>query len=242
MMQNETLYQAIRNLPFEPNFLARLRRENRWSRAYAERAITEYQRFVYLAAIAPQPVTPSEAVDQVWHLHLLYTRSYWDDLCAGLLGRPLHHGPSAGGPAEAAKFADWYEATLALYRLEFDLEPPADLWPPTPQRFNPIHRWAWINTAECWLIPKPQWWNQTLSVSLPLLFFPAVLIPIALVGLFLFYLAHAGSKTEKKRSSSGAADGIIDVASDAIDCGGADCGDGGSGCSSGCGGGCGGGD
>ena len=57
-------------------FAARLARENDWSRDFADRVIAEYRRFAFLALAADHPVTPSDQVDQVWHLHLLYTRSY----------------------------------------------------------------------------------------------------------------------------------------------------------------------
>ena len=59
-------------------FASRLARENRWTDAYAVRAIEEYKRLIFLAVVAGHPVTPSDQVDQVWHLHLTYTRSYWD--------------------------------------------------------------------------------------------------------------------------------------------------------------------
>ena len=95
------------------SFTRRLARENGWSHAFAERAVREYLRFVWLAMRAGHPVTPSPAVDEVWHLHLCYTRSYWDELCGKVLGRPLHHQPTRGGAAEDAKFHDQYARTLA---------------------------------------------------------------------------------------------------------------------------------
>src|SRR5687767_14921571 len=72
-------------------FSARLARENGWTAAYADRVIEEYKRFVLLAISAGHPVTPSEQVDQAWHLHLLYTETYWLHFCPQVLGRPLHH-------------------------------------------------------------------------------------------------------------------------------------------------------
>jgi hypothetical protein len=57
-------------------FTSRLAREQGWTHAEAARAIGEYKRFLFLAAVAGHPVSPSEPVDHVWHLHLLYTRSY----------------------------------------------------------------------------------------------------------------------------------------------------------------------
>ena len=134
-------------------FSARLARENGWSLAYARRVIREYLRFVWLAMRAGHPVTPSEAVDEAWHLHLCYTRSYWEDLCGQILGTPLHHGPTEGGAAESAKFTDWYERTLASYRRHFGEEPPAGIWPPVAERFQtaPVRE---VDPRSHWILPK----------------------------------------------------------------------------------------
>ena len=53
-------------------FAARLARENGWSDAHAARVMEEYRRFCFLATTAGHEVTPSDAVDQAWHLHLTY--------------------------------------------------------------------------------------------------------------------------------------------------------------------------
>lgn len=138
--------------PTTRGFAARLAKENRWSRRFTERAIREYRRFIFLMAEAGHGVSPSPVIDQVWHLHLIYTRSYWDELCAGIVGRPLHHHPSQPGQGDGAKFEGWYEQTLASYRRLFGEAPPADIWPPagTP---HPEHRWA--DVRRDWVIPKP---------------------------------------------------------------------------------------
>jgi len=81
-------------------FAARLARENGWSTAYAARVIEEYKRFCFLAVTGDSEVTPSDAVDQAWHLHLTYSRDYWDRFCPEILGSQLHHGPTAGGGTE----------------------------------------------------------------------------------------------------------------------------------------------
>ncbi len=121
-------------------FTQRVARENGWSLAFAERVEREYKRFVYLAMTAGHPVTPSDEVDQCWHLHLTYTRSYWDEMCGEVLGRPLHHGPTAGGAAESRKYREWYENTLASYEREFGTPPPRDIWPSADQRFYARYR------------------------------------------------------------------------------------------------------
>jgi hypothetical protein len=74
-------------------------------------------------------------VDQVWHLHLLFSDAYWNDFCPRVLGRPLHHHPTKGGQAERDRFHELYRATIDSYRQHFG-EPPADLWPPVDVRFG----------------------------------------------------------------------------------------------------------
>lgn len=135
-------------------FVDRLARENRWTVAYAGRVIREYLRFCILAMRSGHPVTPSEDVDQAWHLHLTYTRSYWERFCGETLGGPLHHEPTAGGPEEGNKFRDWYQATLDSYRQLFGSDPPQDVWPPTAQRFAQAGEFKWMNAGREWAVPK----------------------------------------------------------------------------------------
>ena len=153
------LYRRLLSFPIEEgtpalSFEARLARENGWSAAFAQRVVLEYRRFLFLALTADHVVSPSESVDQAWHLHLTYTRSYWERLCGELLGRPLHHGPTRGGAAESRKFHDLYTSTLASYRLAFGEEPPADIWPPVGVRFGEDVHFVRVNTARNWVIPK----------------------------------------------------------------------------------------
>ena len=96
-MKDRGLLERIEAFEFDEGpaaltFTKRLARENGWNVAFAERVIAEYKRFVYLALVAGHPVTPSDEVDQAWHLHMLYTRSYFDRFCGGVLGRQHAHG------------------------------------------------------------------------------------------------------------------------------------------------------
>lgn len=116
------------------SFAQRLARDNGWPSDHAGRVIGEYRRFCFLAATVAHPVTPSDAVDQAWHLHLSYTRDYWERFCPEVLGRPLHHGPTAGGDAEQARYFEQYAATLKSYEAVFGENAPADLWPKASQR------------------------------------------------------------------------------------------------------------
>lgn len=135
-------------------FSDRLARENGWSKDFARGAIGEYRRFVYMAATSPTQVTPSDIVDQVWHLHLTYTRSYWDDMCGGVLGWPLHHGPTKGGTAEDGKYRSQYDRTLALYREVFGEEPPAAFWPPEDERFSGASHQQWVDRRTHFVVPR----------------------------------------------------------------------------------------
>lgn len=137
-------------------FSLRLAKENAWSLAFTRRALEEYRRFAFLAVAAGHPVSPPDAVDQVWHLHLLYTRDYWGEFCPKTLGTSLHHGPTRGGTGEGAKFADWYARTLASYRQFFG-EPPIDLWPAHPAHPRAVR----VDRDTHWIVRKPQLWRRT---------------------------------------------------------------------------------
>lgn len=117
------------------SFQQRLARENRWSDPFAERVVEEYKRFCFLAVTAGHEVTPSDAVDQVWHLHLTYSRDYWQRFCPEVLDTELHHGPTAGGTAEQTRYFEQYAQTLKSYEAAFG-SAPSDIWPDARQRFG----------------------------------------------------------------------------------------------------------
>ena len=116
---------AHAGLPFDK----RLARENGWTDAHAARVIEEYKRFCFLAVTSGHVVTPSDAVDQAWHLHLSYSRDYWQRFCPRVLGRELHHEPTTGGAGQKQLHFEQYARTLQSYERIFGRSPPADLWP-----------------------------------------------------------------------------------------------------------------
>ena len=153
------LWQRIAAHPIGPDdaaltFTSRLARENRWTLAHAERVIGEYKRFCYLAMTAGQEVTPSDAVDQAWHLHLTYSRDYWQVFCPQVLGGDLHHGPTAGGPVERDRYYRQYAATLAAYEAAFGEVPPADVWPSARRRFSLDPRGVRVNFFDVIVLPR----------------------------------------------------------------------------------------
>jgi hypothetical protein len=146
-------------------FSARLRRENLWNKEYADRCMTEYKRFLYLMATSQHEITPSDQVDQVWHLHLLYTKSYWIDLCEKTMGCKIHHKPTKGGGSELARFKIQYQNTLDLYFEVFGSEPPSDIWPHLEDRFKNADSFVRTNKARYWLLKKPSEWMVAVLVG-----------------------------------------------------------------------------
>lgn len=171
--QQAALYQRIQTFALDQpgtqaRFSQRLARENGWTADYAQRVIAEYKKFAFLAVAAGHPVSPSDAVDQAWHLHLTYTRSYWEQFCTQVLQTPFHHEPGQGGSYEKAKFTDWYQQTLTSYQQFFG-EPPTDIWPPTHLRFGEPQQFVRLNTTAHWVIPKNILPRPAIALSLLLL-------------------------------------------------------------------------
>ncbi len=135
-------------------FTERLARENFWTLSYARRVVLEYKRFLELTVVAGHTCCPSDAVDQAWHQHLVYTRSYWDDLCKNVLQSPLHHGPTRGGHQEQQRYRDLYATTLKSYRTVFGMEPPVDIWPCGEERFMQSAQSIRVDQGKYWVIPK----------------------------------------------------------------------------------------
>lgn len=142
-------------------FSKRLARDNGWDEEFAVRVVDEYKKFLYLSQIADHELTPSDEVDQAWHLHLTYSQDYWDHLCADVLRRPFHHGPTKGGNAEAKRYVKNYSETRQVYLREFGKAPPTDIWPSEAVRFGEAPSYRRINTDKNWVIPKSiaQWFR-----------------------------------------------------------------------------------
>lgn len=144
--EQTALWQRIRDFEIDAadaskNYTTRLAKENGWTPVYAKRVIDEYKKFAFLAVAAGHGVTSSKAIDEAWHLHLLYTQNYWEQFCPLALGQPLHHHPSNGDPEQDMKFQNWYQNTLASYERLFNESPPADIWPRPNAERAPKRRW-----------------------------------------------------------------------------------------------------
>lgn len=149
----------IDDLESEFSFTDRLARENSWTMEFSSRVVLEYKRFMFLICIAEHPLTPSDQVDQVWHLHLIYTQSYWKDFCQNTLGIEVQHGPTKGGRVERDKYTNWYESTKTFYQSKFKHIPPMDIWPTSEERFSQIN-YTRVNRHQHWVIRKPKIFNK----------------------------------------------------------------------------------
>jgi hypothetical protein len=157
--EQNALWNSITDFEFDDDtsqqtFTDRLVRENGWKYKYVVRVIEEYKKFMFLVCLYNQPLTPSDQVDQVWHLHLIYTHSYWQEFCGNILKKEIHHGPTKGGTKESSKFTDWYSRTLELYKTVFQETPPADIWPEGEKRFREIN-FLRVDKDRNWIIKKP---------------------------------------------------------------------------------------
>jgi hypothetical protein len=243
-MKKIQLLEKLNQMRIEPEgaaltFAARLSAENGWSLNYAQRVLTEYRRFLFLAVTAGHPVTPSDEIDQAWHLHLTYTRHYWETLCGQILKRPLHHGPTLGGAQEDDRYLEQYDRTIAAYTQTFGHAPPSDLWPAAKQRFGQQYRR--VAVGQHWMVPKKAGYAVvpllTLAACTPTEWAAGGIV--AGLGLVFGTVAIAanssGSTTKKKNADSKGCSSAttICVSGNCDDGGGGDCGGGG-----GCGGGC----
>lgn len=156
-------------------FSARLARENGWDMPFTERVVVEYKRFLLLCTIAQKPLVPSDAVNQAWCLHLVYTRSYWGELCGEVLGFQLHHYLAKTAPIEL--LIETYTETQALYQKTFNEFPPATIWPLVQHRFIQVP-YRRVNVRKVIMIPKPAFLPANPGWPLVLLGFVMLMVGI----------------------------------------------------------------
>ncbi|MFM7315854.1 MAG: TIGR04222 domain-containing membrane protein [bacterium] len=149
-------------------FSDRLARENYWSKEFTQAVLEEYRRFLFLACVADHQVTPSIEVDEAWHLHMIYTRSYWNDLCRDTLGKSVHHGPTRGGRSEELRYDQQYQKTLESYEKYFGESAPRNIWPEAQERFRRDFNAVRVDISRNWVIRKPRWFFELNGLLQPL--------------------------------------------------------------------------
>ena len=217
----DPLYQAIQDLKLaevdvEFPFDVKLAYQCRWTRGYATRVVAEYRRYLYLTQVCELPIAPSDEIDQAWHMHLLQTHFYWNVMCAGVLGRPLHHTPTVSGAGGRNGDITRYCNTLHEYKRVFKESPPSDIWPSVAERFYAPQRaretskdsgvslsdtipivWAWLVFAVAAVI----FWKLTHLCALvancesfPALPLLLIMFGPILLSLFLRHIAVTATK------------------------------------------------
>ena len=147
--------------PDDPlGFETRLADDNGWTLGYARLVVAEYRRFLVLTQLAREPVSPSQDVDQAWHLHLTRTAHY-AAFCAALFGRFLHHEPGRSDGGDAPRHRVMYDYTFKVYQRGFGVPPPVAIWPRPGQALPPP-----AAAAPRWTVPEPLRPGARLGVAL----------------------------------------------------------------------------
>lgn len=109
-------------------FASKIARKAGWTNQFAMKALSEYKKFVFLGVVSDFNVTPSKIIDQVWHEHLLFSKAY-RHFCSDVIDYTLDHNPELVPITDQTGiFNVQYMDTLDLYKTEFGIDPPADIW------------------------------------------------------------------------------------------------------------------
>ena len=93
-MRDPALWGVLRDYPFAlegkvPTLLRVLLRKSTLGQSRAKRALDEYRRFLYLAALEGAKVAPPPLIQAIWRAHAGNWRGYHQNLCQTVLRRPL---------------------------------------------------------------------------------------------------------------------------------------------------------
>jgi len=93
------------------------RKPEGWTQADAERALRRYERFLVLVAAHPgKSQAPTRDIDEMWHLHMLSPKAYYDD-CMRTFGDILDHDGGFGkGEDEATRLRTTFEQTARMWQ------------------------------------------------------------------------------------------------------------------------------
>lgn len=90
----------------------------------------EYKKYLCLIATFPKVGFPiSEAVDELWHAHILFTGEY--DTLTEVMGHKVHHVPVLSEEGRAKLEPHYFGGTLVCYKQLFG-EPNKKWWPHEP--------------------------------------------------------------------------------------------------------------
>lgn len=99
-------------------------KEYGWELSFAGKVLYEYKRFMYLKSQDPN-CSPSDSIDQFWHVHILYTENY-SRFCIENYGKFIHHNPDMSLDQKARK--ERIGKTIKLYMLTFPSITYPEIW------------------------------------------------------------------------------------------------------------------
>ncbi len=99
-------------------------KEYGWEPSFAGKVVYEYKRFMYLKSKDPN-CSPSDHIDQFWHVHILYTESY-ARFCMENFGKFIHHNPDMSLDQKARK--ERIGRTIKLYMLTYPSITYPEIW------------------------------------------------------------------------------------------------------------------
>lgn len=94
-----------------------------WDKQRADLAVDWYKRFLAVRAEGYVGLVPTLDIDEIWHLHILYTKDYRQD-CDRIFGRYLDHQPSDGSSETKKKLRAGFQKTTHLFKVYFNEVPP----------------------------------------------------------------------------------------------------------------------
>lgn len=130
------LAEKIDSIIFPANFLNILMQRLLISSEIAVALFVEYKKFLLMNLISEFSIAPSGLVDEVWHLHMLFTREYFD-CCKALKGNIILHVPLIeNSQSEKENLKGFYDKTLSLYEELFGVTPDLKFWPSEREEEN----------------------------------------------------------------------------------------------------------
>lgn len=119
---------AAERTDFAP-LVARYSKEYGVTEDEAKEHIREMSRFLALSCNIPQGrYSVMGAVDHIWHMFIIFTKPY-AEFCDAVAGRFIHHVPAQMLNPSKDQYMNSYGLLLKDYKLAFDEDPPAHIWP-----------------------------------------------------------------------------------------------------------------
>ena len=97
---------------FDP-LIHRMVDKHGWSEDVTRACWEDLKRFLYLCAITPEPVAPTEQIDDLWHNYILFTMDY-AEFCETVLGKFIHHRPRKRGDMPTERNIPFETRQLAM--------------------------------------------------------------------------------------------------------------------------------